>query len=296
MNFETRLLFKISFSHHHKSNQTVSSLTYVTKERRKLNREFAGRILKAEVEPGRITDVEAFSKVADYVAEMTVSNDDFVKDISVLLVGKEVLTFFNVTGIAQSGLVFSDTGFRFQYNDSHYCIRNDGLSNQLHHAMGGFNIGYFSGRTTATVGDFIHERLQRLRYRPSPLGVGGSSKEDSELTINMGKLGAMLRYGEINKEGIGEWITANIAVTENLTSHRKERRRLKEECDVRRNFRRFEKDQFGNPRFLPPKWHYTEDMRFEDGQWVQYYERFGDYRVVRAVWDEQSSQVILEVD
>lgn len=64
---------------------------YADDERRKLNKAFAENILKTEVEPGLLTDVEAFAKIADFVAYVAEDDSIFVEDLTMLFVGVERL-------------------------------------------------------------------------------------------------------------------------------------------------------------------------------------------------------------
>jgi len=271
-------------------------------DRRRLNKEYAERLLKNEVESGKITDIEAFAKIANLVAQVTHDNDEFVKDLSVLLIGVEKVISYAY--VKQEGThqhislmikKFSDTGFKFKYNDSHYCLADDGLSNQLYHSMGGFNIGYNWDGTVVDLVDYYHEQLRFFRIKPSPFGSSGSSIEDSNLTQDIGKLGIDLRDEVENRHTIGRVIIQRFADADYINMH-KTRVQLKEECDIRRNFRDFERDSFifSDSRLISfSNWRYNEDIKFENGQWVQYYEKFGDRKNVKAVWNQNLKKVIL---
>lgn len=285
------------------NSETWVTLGYGQDERRKNNLNFALRLLKDKVELGHLADAEAFKEIADYIAYINDTDDDFVKDLTVLLAGLEYVTPYQLvkkeirgSGFSDYFLVgFSDTGFKFKYNDSHYCVNLNGLSNQLLHSVGGFNIGYFSNLVSAEVGNWLHEQIFELRVVPSPLGTGGSSVEDNSLTTKMSILGAMLNFNFISRNEIGQWIMDNIAES-SVASLRKSRPILKNECDVRKQFREFESSTFpaadsGINAFS--YWYYPEDMKLESGQWVQHYEKFGDYRYVKAIYDSGTQQVHL---
>lgn len=280
-------------------NGQVSEISQTTESRRYQNQEFALKELQ-KVQEGAITDIEAFKFITNYIGQRrNISKDDFVKDATVLFVGEEHIALYQLLRQALFGSAFdeytvnsfSDTGFKFKFNDSHYCIRLDGLSNQLYHSMGGLNIGYFMGQSAAVVGDIIHEDYMKLRFKPSPLGTGGSSIEDSNLTVEMGILGADIHDGKVKISEVGDAMYQKFADVNN-NNLRKTRSQLKNECDIRRQFRDFERDTFGDPDIFTV-WYYSTDMALKNGKYTQYYEKFGNLRNVEAVWDEQQKKVLL---
>ncbi|MDO8499768.1 MAG: transglutaminase domain-containing protein [bacterium] len=285
---------------YNKANQNVNFFIKITEDRRKLNKQYAERLLKDKVETGNLTDVEAFARIVNFVADVTHSNDEFVSDLGVLFVGTEKVISYayfkqgkydQVNPLMING--FSDTGFKFYYNDSHYCIRNDGLSNQLYHSVGGFNIGYYWNGPAVDLINFFHEQLEFFRLKPSPLGLGGSSIEDSRLTEVMGELGIILKNNQKNKSEIGSWILDQLAVQDSVVTFRKERKVLKDECDIRRHFRRFEEDLI-RPVFSATKWYYDRDMQYENNSWVQFYEWFDNKNNMKAVWNQSRQEVELQ--
>lgn len=272
-------------------------------ERRQKNLRFAQE--KSEkTKKGELADIQAFADIANYIASKVPNDEEFVKDITVLFVGVENLVplvdrLFSSTVVGLSKLqiersAFSDTGFKFKYSDSHYCLANDagerlGVSNQLYHSMGGFNPGYWLGSDLANLGNIFHEQLQNVRLRTSAFGTGGSSKEDSELTDDMSALGNELFFGVIHKEDIGREIISRFAVRD-LASAVRTREQLIQECANKKYFRDYEMTElsaggFFEGRFFEVPLLYTKDADVVNGQWTQEYERFGASRNVRAVLD-----------
>ena len=68
---------------------------------------------------------------------------------------------------------------------------------------------------------------------------------------------------------------------------------LEQECNIRKNFRLFEKNTFGD---TAGKWLYNQDMQHDKvkGIYYQYYIKFGDKQYVTAIWDAQKQQVVLK--
>lgn len=260
------------------------------KTRRTRNKDFAKK-MSEETKSGQMTDVEAFAEIADYAASLTDDTDQFVRDLTMLFVGVEKVgaintmrTAYYIDNLSEYQLdrdTFSDTGFKFEYNDSHYGQNSGGISNQLYHSMGGFSLGYFY--MGVNVGNFLHEQLQKFRWQESPFGTGGSSKEDSNLTLAMGDLADELEDGDITKDQVGEQIMQRCAET-NLDGMAKTREELKNFRDIRWNFRTYEKTKIDDERWFSVPLLYTEDIKQEGDDWVQHYEKFNDYENAKSVW------------
>lgn len=277
--------------------------------RRLQNKEFTKKILKKVID-GDISDAEAFARIANYISITTENNEQFVRDITLLLVGvEEILSITQYKKIKKelyalqqnkyqwgnnysTGEVFSDTGFKFEYNDSHYSQKcrsenNSHLynSNQLFHSMLGLNAGYFWNNWVADLATIAHD------IKANPLGEGASI-EDINLGFKMGALGSALKnnciFDCINKNDVGDWIRNNIMDESN--SPPKSKNLLEQECNVRKNFRIFEKNTFDNTW---GEWEYRKDMYKENNRYYQYYEKFGSYLNIKVLWDDVANQVVL---
>jgi Transglutaminase-like superfamily/LGFP repeat len=317
-----------------KEYETVGHSDY---ERRMNNKRYCKHVLNNVVE-GAITDVEALARLADYVAYVTDTNEMFVKDITMLLYGAEKIVSIagwdeaynnddmnefqwgneKATVVDGNKQCFSDTGFKFEYNDSHYLL--DGISNQLLHAAAGFNVGYFDdlGRLPRTwfVNNF-HEKWEAAwKDRgfanilcPPPLGkVGegetGYSKEDFDLTEAMAQIGRDLRYNPIiDTDDVGRLVREKIGEPNSKGIPQKE---LIKKAEKRIEFREYEETKFVkfscilweccNP------WEYIKDMQWCDCSeswslcsqyttvYYQEYEQFDNHEKSLAILNEISPE------
>ena len=284
------------------NNQNIV-IDYDNHSRRVNTKEYTKMILK-KVMKGEISDAEAFARISDYIAYVTNTNEKFVRDLTLLLVGVEKIVsikdyekvkkemyeleqnFYQWGNYPPTGELFSDTGFKFKYNDSHYvqeCRRNGKhtySSNQLYHSMLGFNTGFFWGAGAADAISFGHD------FKANPLGIGASI-EDRNLGYKMREAGVSLMLNTLSKENVGRWIREN--VMDEKESPPRSKITLEQECDIRKNFRLFEAS-LGNEFGL---WSYSQDMKFTNGVYSQLYEKFGDYKVVKAIWDNAQQKVYL---
>lgn len=291
----------------------VTEIEQSEESRRYQNKEFGRRELEKVIN-GEISDAEAFARIMDYIAGRTSSNTDFVRDVSRLLFGADEVISFH--GLAESmsehmdefqiGMnykaneVFSDTGFEFKYNDSHYhsegiCqrVNAQGLtiplynSNQLVHAMLGFSGAYEHGKETADEKTIIHDTTPHF---PTVLGTEARSIEDIKLGLTISVLGQKLRDGSISKEDAGDWVR-NIIKNETESPIRS-KADLAVECEKRVKFRLYERDKIGDieatPMNLFNELSYSEDMQQIDcgGGITRYYQNyyvFDGHKGARAV-------------
>ena len=286
------------------SSDTFSLVGYDDHERRMNNRMYAMVVLN-KVITGDITDGEAFARLADNIAYVSDDNKMFVHDLTMLLAGVEKV--WNKVGRERiekgeqseyqwgndykTGETFSDTGFKFEYNDSHYQQSCRGpaqehyySSNQLFHAMLGFSVGYSFPDPTAVLATIYHD------WAVSPLGIKGNSLEDRKLGYRIGDLGQALRLYILKKEEVGNWIRDNLL--DEVNSPSKLKTILEQECNIRKHFRVFEKDTFGD---VKGKWGYNQDMQYDRIRdvYYQFYTKFGNKENVTAIWDVQKQQVVL---
>lgn len=253
-----------------------------------------------------ITDIEAFANLANYIAKRAPDNETFVRDITTVLTGSETMFWYTVNDMINANSEFdiqgfSDTGFKFDYNDSHYCTDNlpgadldyRCISNQLFHSMLGFNHAFFYGKEAADKKTREHDK------NPSPLGIGGENYQDLWLGAAVSILGENLKKGETLKEGAGQWILSVIADPDykNMAVSQKNQVRVKE---YRKKFRIMEYQLNGNVR---NKWWYNRDMqKYSCGGNIGdvYYQ---DYEYIfvggknvgraKAVWDEKNNKMLL---
>lgn len=235
------------------------SISRQSKESRRFENKQYAQKYQEKAANGEITDVEAFAHIADYIASRTQDSEEFVTDLSVVFTGAETMIKYwmfmrvyeakSVLGVYD----FSDTGFKFSYNDSHYCVEagHNCISNQILHSMLGFNHAYFYGKFEAD--HLTHEHDPN----PSPLAYETQSLEDIWLGEKMSILGEKLRNGEIQKGQVGIWIMNNLAVSD-VQSARISRSKVVELSSPKSQFRVFEYQNGGN---VYNKWLYDVDMR-----------------------------------
>lgn len=281
--------------------------------RRLSNMEVAKHKLEL-VKNGIISDAEAFAQIAKHIAQVTNSNKDFVMDITLLLAGMENICtiggFIEVNRTRQNfwqwgnnyatGEVFSDTGFKFCYNDSHYshpldeCESEKAIprynSNQLYHAVFGLNVGYFFDSMNAcrlyapTAEDVIKKHEGDI----SPL-ARDHNQEDIDLGLKMVSLGKKLKNGTKSKDDVATWIREYL--TNEELSPPRSKSDLKVECEHRQYFRRYERDNIGD---ILGKWKYMRDMEKElcNGYNVYYqeYQEFDNYGKSLAILNEISAE------
>lgn len=245
------------------------------------NKLFAEKLLK-EVEAGETTDVEAFASISDHLASVAESDNEFADYFSALLLGTDSMVlssigdfingeqdYHNSENYPYQVVGWSDTGFKFKYNDSHYCMSArdlksiEGLenidttynfhclSNQLYHSMGGFIGAYWWGSAAAKDGNWMHERGS------NPLGFNGASEEDRSLTGKMIDFGDELDDQSYYRSEMGERILDELAQND-YGSSKISRANLLEKEQYRMKFRVFEYEQNGNKNDM---WSYSDDMK-----------------------------------
>lgn len=292
------------------------------KSRRFQNKEFARNIFYrtiGQTSEGqdislrqRLTDVEAFAIIADYIARRRgITNDDFVQDITVLFTGSEGMIKYSINDFISDGIDktyyiggFSDNGFKFIYNDSHYCVdkKQKCISNQISHSMLGFNAAYFWSK------NFADDRTYSHDSDPSPLACNkdkcGTSKEDINLGLKMAEFGDALRRGVFTKEYFSIWILNNISIDPNISSNDFDHLRTKNIDEVtlsaqyKKPFRIFEYEQNGNTY---GKWSYSKNFEFVTCNGKEVYMQDYDFFLVNgvnperllAVWDSDSQRIIV---
>ncbi|MFH1533578.1 MAG: hypothetical protein ABID64_01465, partial [Nitrospirota bacterium] len=245
----------------------VETVQQSEESRRYQNKEYGRKIYLELVDPGIITDVEAFAMVMDYIANrINISTDDFVKDVTQIFLGADTPFQYWLFGLDRTYIIagFSDTGFKFKYNDSHYCT--DGalsesidnyrcISNQLLHSMLGFTQAYFHGKEDADDETLDHDD------DPNPLGYNGESIEDINLGFRMADLGQALRDGTVLKEDAGQWILTHIADPDYANQRIPQDEIIEELSKYKKKFRIFEFEQNGN---IYHRWKYNEDMQYKN--------------------------------
>ena len=281
------------------SNNSISVVAHDKEGRRKLIKIYVNS-LADKTDKGELSEIEAFAKMSDYIAIIVDNDTDYMKDLSLMITEAEKI---NLIYLLKSIIFdandpyfgkFSDTGFKFEYNDSHYCQNSNakGVSNQIYHSMGGFNVAFFSiDMTRVELGNMMHELIQKARLTPSPLGTGGSSLEDFNLTTKMGYLGLDLRLGVVNRYGIGDRLLSDFGLpTAQLEGARRSSVQKEDEYNIRIKFRKCENLLFGDPQIFT-KWKYDQDMIFENGAWTQYYQKFGDDLNVKVIVDPDTGNI-----
>lgn len=188
-------------------------------------------------------------------------------------------------------------------NDSHYCWNSNGISNQLYHSIGGFNVAYFGTSVVANLGTHI------VDINPSPFGWrtlptrGFASYEDIWLGERMADFGQALKDGTETRGGMSRWIMDNIATTtsaiEKLKAGRFSRQNIIDSARYTKNFRVLEYQLNGD---VHNKWGYNEDVQSYDcgNEKKIYYQDYGYIFVngenvggAKAVWDDSQQKMLL---
>lgn len=300
---------------------------YNEHERRTNNKEY-GIKLADKVFKGEITNIEAMASIANHIAFVTENVEDFVKDFTIFYLGVEKITEYQKTDKVISGVkkysptyFWSDTGFKFKFNDSHYCMLDADelkvkelsysdmiwnyynfdnedflcISNQPFHSMAGFNLGFFYSFAVASLANHFHD----ANY--NPFGIQYESLEDIWLGDKMAYLGDLLRKGFVDKDDVGDWLLEHIADYD-LSSERKSVAELVKETEYRKWFRIFEYS-IGTQEniFDYSKWKYLADInKFTCNNKVYYYQNYQtlyteqtDLGKTKAIWDDDSEKMIL---
>jgi len=110
-------------------NNQISGFNYQSQNsRRYQNKEYARKVFLDEVVPGIISDVEAFKKISSYIANRKdITTEDYVKDLATVLIGFDTIDSYGWNAYWDNNSPydiqgFSDVGFKYAYNDSHYCM------------------------------------------------------------------------------------------------------------------------------------------------------------------------------
>jgi len=261
-----------------------------------------------------ITDVEAFSKIADYLAWRANNEDDFVRDLTMLLLGAETVPGYWVESrFEKLGLIssngpydidgFSDTGFKFYYNDSHYCTDPffECVSDQLFHSMLGFSYAFFHGKAAADRESVAHDKNQ------SPLSVNseklGINIQDIWLGMRMSEFGEALKNKTKQKEEMGTWILETIAVSKDIAKSDYDYLRTTRDEEIalgeyKKRFRILEYQLNGN---VHNKWWYNTGVKsYNCTQGKRYYQDYAYLFVngenkgdAKAIWDDDRNKMLV---
>lgn len=286
------------------SNLNSRVVAYNNEERRLNNKEYSLKLF-SKVQNGDLTDIEAMSLISDYIAYVTDNTQNFLTDLLILYTGSiKVRNYADIPAEFDSlvsTFIWSDTGFKFKYNDSHYCMEDTGtegspterymcISNQPLHAIAALAAGYDYG-DFAHIGGRIHE------WNINPLGHLGYNVEDVNLTNLMINKGADLKFSRIRKEEFGGWILTNLG-NPNQLQDRISRIEMERVAHFRKPFRVFEYEQNGN---ISGRWSYSKNIeRINCGVDLDTYYQDYDYFVfngqnvgkARAVLDKANERII----
>jgi hypothetical protein len=180
--------------------------------RRDYQQKFAGQVMNIYLdEEGRLTDsVSALTAISDYVAYSTKSTDEYVNDMSLLILGFDhsaggFLPMFD----REAGLPFNSAGFGSYFGDP--SITN----NQVNHFWFFVHAGYQFGRTEES--EDMLNWFALLHETDVPLigaSGGGGSVQDYRLSLFGIQLGIALRLGDIQPGQIGGLLDFALGVSD----------------------------------------------------------------------------------
>ncbi len=180
-----------------------------THQRRKYEGIFAKKVFNIYSDDrGRPTDsVSALIAISDYVAHFTESTNDYVNDMSLLILGFEHVAGGVLPVVdRQAGLPFNSTGFGSFYGDP--SITN----NQVNHFWFFVHAGYQFGATEEGIregGMDMLYWLAELHEMDVPFvgaAGGGGSIQDYRLSLLGINVGIALRLGILQPDQLGNWL------------------------------------------------------------------------------------------